>query len=424
MKYGVTHSCGHHRTVTLYGPGRERDSRLRSMRSRPCASCLADATHERALNQVDDRELPELQGTPKQVEWATRCRYHALLLLDRVIADAEHKPEHIPLPQEGSLPGEPAPLLGELINRLYAEDRARFWIDHAKDAQYTGQRVIRDGAEDNRTKTEVAAGLLLAAAGFDDPPLKHMAWVQTLLQPGATALRKLTHSATLDAHVDSATATIKQALKGKERPYVAVSSGKDSAAVASLVLSVRPDATLHWTDDELEYPETVAMMGQMQSEFRTQFIVSLGRSTQADWFTPWTDAPYWRDPLPGSYRKALSADDWMAARGHDVTFLGTRAEESRVRAQWLDANGPLYRVKGGTGLRCCPIWDWPTDYVYQYLEQVGIPLNPVYAHLAEIGVELDRRRIGPLPLVPRDFLVRGWPDLLDRLEARYGPRWE
>lgn len=424
MQYRVTHRCGHTETVRLTGPGRQREAIIRSRAQRPCLQCLNTITAARAHAQIEERDLPELTGTPAQVSWAERCRYHALLLLDRVLADAERKPERIPVPRGGRLPGEDDPLLGELIDRLYREDRARFWINYGRDAQFAGQCIIRDGMEVNPSETEIVALLLLAVAGIDDPSPKHIAWVQTLLRPGAAALRTATAGATLDAYVASAMAIIERALRGKMRPYVAVSSGKDSAAVAALVRAVRPDATLHWTDDELEYPETVAMMERMRADEGARLVVSLGRSRHAGWFTPWADRPYWRDPLPGAHRKTAPADDWMAARGHDVTFLGTRAVESRVRAQWFEANGPLYRVAGGTGLRCCPIWDWPTDYVYQWLDAAGITINPVYQRLAAIGVELERRRVGPLPLVPRDILINGWPDLLGRLEARYGDHWD
>ena len=426
MKYAVTHACGHTVGVDLSGPGTERDRKRRWLASRPCTACLATETGARADAQAEGRDLPPLVGSEKQVEWATRCRYHALLLLDRVLAEAERKPDCLPLPLEGMLPGEEPPRLGELIHRLYETDSARFWIDHGKDAHQADRRIVTDGIESNRTATAIAAGLLLAAAGMDTGVDLDIHRVQGVLRPGPAAMRRRVSGVTLDAHVERATATIRDALKGKQRPYVAVSGGKDSAVVMALVLAVRPDATLLWSDDELEYPETVALMERLKAERGEQLVTALGWAQHAGWFTPWTDHPFWRDPLPGTLTAGMDADDWMASRGHDVTFLGTRAGESKVRTRWLEANGPTYRVTRGTGLRCCPIWDWPTDYVYRYLEREGIALNPVYDRLAErgMGVELERRRVGPLPLVPRDVLVNGWPDLYGRLVARYGPRWD
>jgi 3'-phosphoadenosine 5'-phosphosulfate sulfotransferase (PAPS reductase)/FAD synthetase len=431
VKYSVIHSCGHAGSVTLFGPGKERDRKLAWLAKQPCRDCLADTTQERAMIQADARELPELTGSPKQIEWATRCRYHALTLLDRVLRDAEARPARIPIPEK--LPGESDPRLGDLIAKLYAEDAARFWIDHGRYAdiveseQACARLLEREGIE--VWPERLIALLLLAAAGVTDPPDKHLNRVMGLLRVSGAALQRRLYPATLDAHVDSALAAIRRALRGKARPYVALSGGKDSAVVRHLVERVRPDVTLFWSDDELEYPETVATMERTRAEVGGRLVIAQGWAQavatgcpqHAGWFDPWFDRPFWRDPLPGTLVAGMDSADWMASRGHDLTFLGTRALESQARARWFESAGPVYA--SGTGLRCCPIWDWPTDYVYQYAEREGIALNPVYRRLQAIGVELERRRVGPLPLVSREHLVNGWPELLEALESRYGRRW-
>lgn len=225
------------------------------------------------------------------------------------------------------------------------------------------------------------------------------------------------------AKLAASLAVIERALKRRKRPYIALSMGKDSVVVTALVHAICPDVTIAWTDDELEYPETVQMMTRLQEIAGDQLIVTLGRSQHAGWFTPWTDAPYWRDPLPGSHRKTIPQDDWMAARGYGLTFLGTRAAESHARRDWLQSAGPLYTVARGAGLRCCPIAEWSSDDVWALIAGWMLPHNPVYDRLTEIGVHRDVQRVGPLPLTPRQHLAEGWPDLLAHLEARYGQRW-
>ena len=49
--------------------------------------------------------------------------------------------------------------------------------------------------------------------------------------------------------------------------------------------------------------------------------------------------------------------------------------------------------------------------------------EPRPATKEEAGIDARRQRVGPLPLVPRATLEACWPELLPRLEARYGPRW-
>lgn len=217
---------------------------------------------------------------------------------------------------------------------------------------------------------------------------------------------------------------VRRALRRAKRPYVAFSGGKDSLVVAGLVLLVEPAIILHWSDDELEYPETVTLMTDLQDIMGDQLLISRGWATHAGWFRPWRDEPFWRDPLPGTLTAGMDSDDWMAGRGHDLTLLGTRGGESNKRGEFLRAAGPTYRVRSGTGRRCCPLWDWTEDDVWCAIAGLGLPYNLAYDRLAEIGVDRERQRIGPLPLTPRWVLAAGWPEVLARLEARYGARWE
>lgn len=224
-------------------------------------------------------------------------------------------------------------------------------------------------------------------------------------------------------------ARVEAALRHGDRPYIAFSGGKDSLAVMALVERIRPGTTLLWSDDELEYPETVAYLRLMQRLAGGQLVIARGWAEHAGWFRPWRSRPFWREPLPGTLIADMEADDFMAHRGHDLTLLGTRAHESRKRRTWLlsvraqQGEPGVYPVAGGTGTRCCPIWDWSADEVFALIAGWRLPYNSAYDRLAAIGISRERQRIGPLPLTPRPILAEGWPDLLVRLEARYGDRW-
>ena len=104
-------------------------------------------------------------------------------------------------------------------------------------------------------------------------------------------------------------------------------------------------------------------------------------------------------------------------------LLGLRAEESRKRRDWLiQHQDGIYRAPGAEW-RCSPIWDWRDADVWGYIAAHNVPINAAYLRFAEAGVERRAWRVGPLPLVPRATLEAGWPDMLARLEARYGERW-
>jgi phosphoadenosine phosphosulfate reductase len=232
------------------------------------------------------------------------------------------------------------------------------------------------------------------------------------------------HSERFRARLVSALAITDLALATARRPYVAVSGGKDSLVVMALALRVKPEIDLLWSDDELEYPETVAFMDILRSLAGDQLRVTLGYARHAGWFRPWRRKPAWRAPFPDAIRVGCDVDDWMGRRAYDLTLLGTRASESRKRRDWLVSAGHTYTVSSGTGKRCCPIWDWTEDDVWGLIAGWGLPYNTAYDRLDAIGISRERQRVGPLPLSPRTTLDAGWPDLLARLETRYGKRWE
>ncbi|MET8605691.1 hypothetical protein ABZV92_19330 [Streptomyces rubiginosohelvolus] len=80
-QYGITHACGHHETVQLYGKTSQREARARWLENSDCGSCwksrqdrrrAQDAERDAAANR--SAGLPELQGSPRQITWAETIR--------------------------------------------------------------------------------------------------------------------------------------------------------------------------------------------------------------------------------------------------------------------------------------------------------------------------------------------------------------
>lgn len=90
MKYYVTFSCGHEGEVNLYGKAAERDRRIAWYEKEGiCPDCYRKMKEEER-KQADEElaayadkieaeyNLPELEGTEKQVAWARKIRAGAI----------------------------------------------------------------------------------------------------------------------------------------------------------------------------------------------------------------------------------------------------------------------------------------------------------------------------------------------------------
>lgn len=242
---------------------------------------------------------------------------------------------------------------------------------------------------------------------------------------GATAFIHFESKAFTDKLLRSMS-IVEQALTKRLLPYIAFSSGKDSLVVTHLVHSYDPSINLLWSDDELELPETVAYMETLKSLAGDQLTITLGYAKHAGWFLPWRDNPPFRLPLAGSVHIGMQSDSWQARRGFGMVFTGLRSNENRKRRDWLLQHRPLYQVGNGRWRRwrCCPLEDWTEDDIWAAIAGWGLAYNPAYDVMSRMNIQRTMQRVGPLPLAPRYQLDLCWPDLLKRLEARYGARWQ
>lgn len=81
MKYQVTFACGHEGRVDLFGKNSEREYRLERLAREICPECAAAQRvkkEEEAVAAAKASGLPELEGSEKQVAWATRIRQNAI----------------------------------------------------------------------------------------------------------------------------------------------------------------------------------------------------------------------------------------------------------------------------------------------------------------------------------------------------------
>lgn len=74
-KYSVTFSCGHEETVELYGKTVDRERKIEWMENHGlCSECYKAKMREQEEARKVGRNLPDLEGTPKQIAWAEKIR--------------------------------------------------------------------------------------------------------------------------------------------------------------------------------------------------------------------------------------------------------------------------------------------------------------------------------------------------------------
>lgn len=114
-KYNVTYKCGHTVEVQLYGKESERQRKIAWYATINCHECEAKAHAAKA----EAAGLPALEGSEKQIEWATRLRNNALSVLDNAMA---------------GMPEANRPLMEDLRSQWISKEvKASYWIDNRFD---------------------------------------------------------------------------------------------------------------------------------------------------------------------------------------------------------------------------------------------------------------------------------------------------
>lgn len=116
-KYQVEHTCGHTEVVELFGPCKQRDATVERLSARVCADCYREQARQADQQLIDavnaEVSLPELIGTPKQVEWAEAIRAKAYNAFKVTLACA---PDNDTMKRK--------------VDAIMANQSAKWWIDN------------------------------------------------------------------------------------------------------------------------------------------------------------------------------------------------------------------------------------------------------------------------------------------------------
>ena len=188
--------------------------------------------------------------------------------------------------------------------------------------------------------------------------------------------------------------------------YVAFSGGKDSTVVLDLVRHLDSHIVGIWSDDEFYLPETINYMYRLKKAgINIRQIQE--KAVHTEWFTAHVDGEV-----------QIVADEY------DGVFLGLRAQENKYRKLYLRKYGTLHLTSKRKWL-CNPIAWWKIEDVWAYIFCHALDFNKAYLRLSEIGVPLERQRIGPyateraLGYGQLAILKKGWPEEYQRFCAKF-----
>ena len=120
--YTINHSCGHSSVAQLFGKTGKRKYVIGKMEQDDCPDCQAQAlavSNAKKASENKQNNLPDLDGTPKQVAWAESIR-------NQIIADLTAK---INASSRPDLQDKAFAAL-ELLKK---QDLASWWIDRRKE---------------------------------------------------------------------------------------------------------------------------------------------------------------------------------------------------------------------------------------------------------------------------------------------------
>lgn len=225
--------------------------------------------------------------------------------------------------------------------------------------------------------------------------------------------------------VDEANRYIEEALQRMEQPSVAFSGGKDSTVVLDLVRRQRSDVVAHFGHEQWLLPETEAFVAQVGNLVKTALPDS-----HAEWFSVWQNPDDVPDDTQYINREEYTEFNYeRRMMGWDGKFLGLRAEENSYRRIFLKRFGAMRYCSTHDMWECNPIAFWKVEDVWAYIVSRDLPYNKAYDKLAELGVPIINRRIGPLAqqkVLEHGQMVilrRGWPDLFGRFAAAHPEAW-
>lgn len=178
---------------------------------------------------------------------------------------------------------------------------------------------------------------------------------------------------------------------------VSFSGGKDSTVLLALARTLDAAIPAGWFDSGCEYPETEAFVAASGAErFVPQMQLLPMLRAGGYWGYEGAEA----DPdLKFDFRAFLVNEpsrQFVVKHSLETVAIGLRAGESAGRRMLRKARGRLHAVQGQSCWQAYPLMDWTEDDVWAFIAGRGLPYNPVYDRMAQVGIPRVEWRVSTL----------------------------
>lgn len=146
-KYTITCACGHEHTFSLVGPHKSREWYLEKAKDEDCPACKEESRkaaiefeNKVAAEKSAEMELPELEGSPKQIAWANTLRITFIDIMEKKMSKV--KPEY-------------ADMFQRFYEMITSETSAKFFIDTRDENISELFRKFVEEHKDEKVKVEI-----------------------------------------------------------------------------------------------------------------------------------------------------------------------------------------------------------------------------------------------------------------------------
>lgn len=200
--------------------------------------------------------------------------------------------------------------------------------------------------------------------------------------------------------------------------FCALSGGKDSVAMAGILVEAGIDVPSVHTTTKLDYPDTLATVEAVAEHLNLELEVV--EPANCEWHVEQVcrrfgvakpqppvdgyDELSILEAVPASatlpemldqYRRATASGNMGVAYTYEHeyagSFCGLRSEESNARAMYRAVWGPVFQSRKDQTWRVCPLLGWSDLDVYAFIVDRGLPLHPWYRR----AYEAQQGRVNP-----------------------------